>query len=90
MQALAPLGTDENKPFLEEAPYLIAIFEKKYSFTAEGEKIKHYYTTESVGLAVGTLFWRQVYWPLADLHHFGAGMRYQQYWDRDGQWTLGY
>ncbi len=55
LDALAPLGTDENKPFLETAPYLIVIFEKKYEETPTGEVIKHYYTKESVGIATGIL-----------------------------------
>jgi len=61
--ALAPLGTDANKPFLETAPYLIAIFAQSYGLTASGEKIKHYYVTESVGIATGFL--------IAALHHAG-------------------
>ena len=55
LDALAPLGTDSNKPFLENAPYLIVIFEKKHDETLEGKKIKHYYTKESVGIATGIL-----------------------------------
>ena len=53
--ALAPLGTDAEKPFLETAPWLIAIFAKKYTLTPEGERRKHYYTPESVGIATGLL-----------------------------------
>ncbi len=55
LDALAPLGTDENKPFLETAPYLIVIFERKYDENREGKKTKHYYTKESVGIATGIL-----------------------------------
>ncbi|MDQ7818172.1 MAG: nitroreductase family protein [Melioribacteraceae bacterium] len=55
LDALAPLGTDESKPFLETAPYLIVIFEKKYEETSTGEVFKHYYTKESVGIATGIL-----------------------------------
>ena len=54
LNALKHLGTDEQKPFLERAPYLIVVFEKKYEDTAAG-KIKHYYTKESVGIATGIL-----------------------------------
>lgn len=61
--ALAPLGTDANKPFLETAPYLIAIFAQPFQVTADGEKLKHYYVTESVGIATGFL--------IAALHHAG-------------------
>lgn len=55
LQALAPLGTDANKLFLEEAPVLIVIFEEKFSTDSKAEKIKHYYTKESVGIATGIL-----------------------------------
>jgi nitroreductase len=55
ISALAPIGTDKHKPFLEEAPVLIAIFEEKYSVLPNGEKSKNYYTHESVGIATGLL-----------------------------------
>ena len=55
LEALAPLGTDPNKPFLEKAPYLIAIFSKSYGLDEKGEKKKHYYVKESVGIATGML-----------------------------------
>jgi iodotyrosine deiodinase len=55
LAALEPLGTDSNKPFLETAPYLIAVFLQKYSMLADGRKVKHYYPTESTGLATGIL-----------------------------------
>ena len=55
LDVLAPLGTDEKKPFLEVAPYLIVIFEQRYGVAADGRKTKHYYTQESVGLATGML-----------------------------------
>jgi nitroreductase len=55
LEALIPLGTDYSKPFLETAPYLIAIFEKKYEINDSGEKKKYYYTKESVGIACGIL-----------------------------------
>ena len=54
LKALEPLGTDENKKFIENAPVLIAIFEKKYSFQKK-KKIKNYYVRESVGIATGIL-----------------------------------
>ena len=54
LEALKPLGTDKNKSFLEEAPYLIAVFEKKYSIKNK-KKIKNYYVKESVGIATGIL-----------------------------------
>lgn len=55
LDALAHLGTDEHKPFLETAPVLIAIFAESYEETPGGERIKNYYVTESVGIATGIL-----------------------------------
>ena len=55
LDALAHLGTDENKPFLETAPYLIVVFSQRYGILPEGKTIKHYYATESVGIATGML-----------------------------------
>ncbi|MTI87377.1 MAG: nitroreductase family protein [Balneolaceae bacterium] len=55
LEDLKPFGTDEHKPFLEKAPYLIGIFSQKYSLDEDGEKDKHYYVKESVGIATGIL-----------------------------------
>ena len=55
LNALAPLGTDEQKPFLEKAPNLIAIFSKSYDLLPDGRKVKQYYSQESVGIACGIL-----------------------------------
>ena len=55
LDALAPLGTDENKPFLETAPYLIAVFAQRYGLLPDGRQVKHYYVNESVGIATGVL-----------------------------------
>ena len=55
LQALAPLGTDEQKPFLEKAPTPIAIFSKSYDLLPDGRKVKQYYSQESVGIACGIL-----------------------------------
>jgi iodotyrosine deiodinase len=55
LDALAPLGTDENKPFLETAPYLIAVFAQRYGLLPDGRQLKHYYVNESVGIATGVL-----------------------------------
>lgn len=63
LDALAPLGTDANKPFLESAPYLIAIFAQSYGRLADGRRVKHYYVSESVGIATGFL--------ITALHHAG-------------------
>jgi len=53
LKALAPLGTDANKPFLERAPALIAVFLKKVTIDEAGLKHKNYYPSESVGIAQG-------------------------------------
>jgi len=55
LDALKPLGTDAHKPFLETAPYLIVIFSQRYGFLPDGNTKKHYYVTESVGIATGIL-----------------------------------
>lgn len=63
LAALAPLGTDADKPFLDVAPWLIAIFIERFGVGADGRKEKRYYPDESVGLATGIL--------VAALHHAG-------------------
>lgn len=55
LDALRPLGTDEHKPYLETAPWLIAVFLQRFSRLPDGRKLKHYYTDESVGIATGFL-----------------------------------
>lgn len=65
LDALEHLGTDEHKPFLETAPYLIAIFSKSFSLNEDGSKVKNYYVKESVGIASGIL--------ITALHHSGLG-----------------
>jgi iodotyrosine deiodinase len=55
LEALAPLGTDWRKPFLETAPYLIVVFRHAYRAAPDGSHHKTYYSTESVGIAVGLL-----------------------------------
>lgn len=55
LDALAPLGTDENKQFLTIAPYLIGIFAKSYDVLPDGTRVKNYYSAESVGIASGIL-----------------------------------
>ncbi len=63
LAALEPLGTDASKPFLERAPWLIAVFQERFGQLPDGRRVKHYYATESVGIATGIL--------LAALHHAG-------------------
>ncbi len=53
LQALARLGTDEHKPFLETAPYLVVVFKESHGIDPNGGKITHYYVNESVGIACG-------------------------------------
>ena len=63
LEALAPIGTDSNKPFLEIAPWLIAIFAQPFRPLPGGGRMKNYYATESVGIATGFL--------VAAIHHAG-------------------
>ena len=63
LDALEHLGTDEHKPFLERAPWLIVIFSESYQLMGDGTKAKNYYVTESVGIATGIL--------ITALHHAG-------------------
>jgi nitroreductase len=74
LEALAPLGTDEHKPFLEIAPYLIVIFAKNYSLTPSGRKVKNYYVSESVGIATGMLITAVHNAGLASLTHTPSPM----------------
>ena len=74
LEALAPLGTNEKKPFLEVAPYLIAIFAKVYGFDKKGKRIKHYYVNESVGIATGLLISSLHQSGLASLTHTPSPM----------------
>ncbi len=55
LAALRPLGTDAHKPYLEAAPWLIAVFLRRFARASDGHKVKHYYTDESVGIATGFL-----------------------------------
>lgn len=74
LEVLAPLGTDERKPFLETAPHLIVVFEQRYGVTADGKKVKHYYTQESVGIATGLLITAIHHAGLASLTHTPSPM----------------
>ena len=76
LDALAPLGTDPNKPFLEEAPVLIAIFAKKYGVNADGSRFSHYYVPESVGIATGFLITALHLAGLATLTHTPSPMSF--------------
>ena len=63
LAALAPLGTDSDKPFLEDAPWLIAVFYQAYLNRPSGARMKVYYPIDSTGIATGFL--------IAALHHAG-------------------
>lgn len=63
LSALQPLGTDEHKPYLEDAPYVIAVFAERYGVNPDGSRRTHYYVNESVGIAAGFL--------IAALHNAG-------------------
>ncbi|HUS93988.1 MAG TPA: nitroreductase family protein [Patescibacteria group bacterium] len=74
LDVLAPLGTDENKPFLETAPYLMAIFVQPYTLLPDGRRLKHYYAVESVGIATGVLITALHQAGLATLTHTPSPM----------------
>ncbi len=74
LEALAALGTDSNKPFLETAPWLIAIFAQPYRLLPDGRKMKHYYAAESVGIATGFLIAALHLAGLASLTHTPSPM----------------
>ena len=76
LDALAPLGTDEHKPFLEIAPYLIVIFGQKFEVDSAGRKHKNYYVPESVGIATGLLIAALHNAGLATLTHTPSPMKF--------------
>jgi iodotyrosine deiodinase len=76
LAALEPLGTDSNKPFLETAPYLIAVFLQKFGKLEDGRKVKHYYPVESTGLACGMLITALHTAGLATLTHTPSPMKF--------------
>ena len=76
LAALEPLGTDSNKPFLETAPYLIAVFLQKFGHLEDGRKVKHYYPTESTGIASGMLITALHTAGLATLTHTPSPMKF--------------
>jgi nitroreductase len=63
LTALSPLGVDWHKPFLEDAPFLIVVFKLSFGIDSHGDKVTHYYVSESVGIACGML--------VAALHNMG-------------------
>lgn len=76
LEALAALGTDEHKPFLQIAPLLIAIFVERYGKLADGRLVKNYYPTESVGIATGILITAIHQVGLVSLTHTPSPMKF--------------
>lgn len=76
LDALKPIGTDANKPHLEDAPWLIIVFAQKWSIDDKGERSKNYYVTESVGLACGLLLTALHKAGLATLTHTPNPMKF--------------
>ena len=76
LEALAPLGTDADKPFLEIAPWLIVVFAESYGLDDAGERVKNYYVQESVGIATGMLISAAHAAGLATLTHTPSPMRF--------------
>ena len=76
LEALEPFDTNANKPFLETAPWLVSIFVQKYGVESSGKNTKHYYTTESVGIATGILINALHYCGLATLTHTPSPMNF--------------
>ncbi len=76
LAALAPLGTDAEKPFLELAPWLIVVFAQRWGQDTAGQRVKHYYVPESVGIASGLLIAALHNAGLATLTHTPAPMAF--------------
>lgn len=76
LSALRPLGTDEHKPHLTDASHLIVVFAQRYHLDSDGERHKHYYVDESVGIAVGILLTTLHLCGLAALTHTPSPMRF--------------
>lgn len=76
LEALEHLGTDEHKPFLERAPWLIVIFAESYAIGSDGSRHKNYYVTESVGIATGMLITALHHAGLATLTHTPSPMKF--------------
>lgn len=76
LRALAPLGTDWRKPFLETAPWLVVCFAEHYEQEASGAKVKNYYVQESCGIACGLFIAALHHMGLATLTHTPSPMRF--------------
>ena len=76
LEALAPIGTDSNKPFLEVGPWLIAVFAQPFRVLPDGNRAPTYYAIESVGIATGLLVTAIHQSGLASLTHTPSPMRF--------------
>ncbi len=76
LEALAPLGTDWRKPFLETAPWIVVLFAQRYGVRADGSTRKHYYVQESCGIAAGLFVAALHQMGLATLTHTPSPMRF--------------
>ena len=76
LDALAPLGTDWRKPFLEVVPWIVVCFAERYGLDADGGKIKNYYVQESCGIACGLFIAALHHMGLATLTHTPSPMRF--------------
>lgn len=76
LDALVPFGTNASKPFLEKAPHLIVIFGQNYHLDEDGDRVKHYYVNESVGIATGFLIQALHDAGLATLTHTPSPMKF--------------
>lgn len=76
LQALAPLGVDWHKPFLEIVPWIVVVFEELFGLDEEGNKRKNYYVRESVGIACGMFITALHNMGLATLTHTPSPMKF--------------
>jgi iodotyrosine deiodinase len=76
LKSLEPLATNAHKPFLESAPWLIAVFAQKYTILNDGTIQKNYYVTESVGIATGILVTALHYCGLTTLTYTPSPMHF--------------
>ena len=76
LEALEPIGTDANKPFLETVPWIVVLFAQRSGFREDGAKRKHYYVQESCGIAAGFFIAALHEMGLATLTHTPSPMRF--------------
>ncbi|MCS7481750.1 nitroreductase family protein [Umezawaea endophytica] len=76
LDALRPLGTDDHKPHLTDAPHLVVVFQQRFYLEPDGSTRKHYYVDESVGIAVGMMLTALHLSGLAALTHTPSPMRF--------------